>query len=169
MRLENEPSALVGRVVLCMSEKAICSEAATFLNSVLSQAGFSLRAEQAEQGEGCTLEIRGADEALLVADGADLLFALQHIVSQVFSRRGDEAAPIVLDSRNYRTTRERELKLMARHAAERVRKTGQAFTFGPMLSSERRIIHLELASEGELLTESIGEGSARRLKISRKK
>ena len=57
---------------------------------------------------------------------------------------------------------------MARHAAERVRATGNAFTFGPMISNERRVIHLTLAEENDLHTESIGEGMARRLRVSLK-
>ena len=55
---------------------------------------------------------------------------------------------------------------MARHAAERVRKTGLAFTFGAMNANERRVIHTALAAEEDLHTESVGEGSARRLKVS---
>jgi predicted RNA-binding protein Jag len=37
-----------------------------------------------------------------------------------------------------------------------------------MNSNERRVIHLSLAGEDDLYTESIGEGSARRLKVSLK-
>jgi predicted RNA-binding protein Jag len=38
-----------------------------------------------------------------------------------------------------------------------------------MTAAERRIIHLTLAEEAELFTESVGEGNARRLKVSLKK
>jgi spoIIIJ-associated protein len=37
-----------------------------------------------------------------------------------------------------------------------------------MDASERRAIHLALADEGDLHTESVGEGNARRLKVSLK-
>jgi spoIIIJ-associated protein len=57
---------------------------------------------------------------------------------------------------------------MARHAANRVRSTGVPFTFGPMEANERRVIHLTLAEESDLHTESVGEGAARRLKVSLK-
>ena len=58
---------------------------------------------------------------------------------------------------------------MARHAAERVRSSGVPFTFGPMNPNERRIIHLSLADDEQLHTESVGEGNDRRLKVSLKK
>ena len=53
-------------------------------------------------------------------------------------------------------------------AANRVRQTGIAFTFEPMSANERRIIHLTLADSTDLFTESIGEGSDRKLRIARK-
>ena len=34
--------------------------------------------------------------------------------------------------------------------------------------SERRVIHLSLAAEEDLVTESVGEGSGRRLRVSLK-
>jgi spoIIIJ-associated protein len=57
---------------------------------------------------------------------------------------------------------------MARHAAERVRATGREFIFGPMIPNERRVIHLFLSTDDDLSTESVGEGNARRLKVSLK-
>ncbi|MBD0326017.1 MAG: hypothetical protein ICV68_06290, partial [Pyrinomonadaceae bacterium] len=106
--------------------------------------------------------------ALLLNEGGELLEALQHIVNQAFGRALPKGERIVCDVENFRATREAELRAMARHAAERVRSTGVAFTFGPMDPSERRVIHLSLAEESDLHTESVGEGAARRLKVSRK-
>jgi spoIIIJ-associated protein len=58
---------------------------------------------------------------------------------------------------------------MANHAANRVRQTGMPFTFEPMSATARRIIHLTLADSPDLSTESIGEGSDRKLRINPKK
>ena len=71
-------------------------------------------------------------------------------------------------SASFRAMRETELRAMAHHAADRVRSTGLPFFFGPMNASERRIIHLTLADDSDLFTESIGEGNSRRLKVSLK-
>jgi spoIIIJ-associated protein len=68
----------------------------------------------------------------------------------------------------FRATREAELQAMANHAANKVRQTGAPFTFEPMSANERRIIHLTLADSLDLSTESIGEGSERKLRISPK-
>jgi len=49
-----------------------------------------------------------------------------------------------------------------------VRDSGVSFTFQPMNANERRIIHLTLADQEDLYTESIGEGSERKLKVGLK-
>jgi len=147
----------------------VCTQAQDFLNAVFDSAGLELRAHLGEQEEaGCLLNIDGADSSLLLMEGGELLEALQHILNQAFGRMLPREERIVCDVENFRATREAELRAMARHAAERVRTTGIAFTFGPMNPNERRVIHMALATEEDLSTESVGEGNARRLKVSRK-
>jgi spoIIIJ-associated protein len=145
-----------------------CVQSQDFLNAVFSGAGFNLRAACGETTGGCLLNIEGADASLLLNEGGELLEAIQHLLNQAFGRTLPKGERIVCDVEDFRATREAELRAMARHAAERVRATGVAFTFGPMISNERRVIHLALAEVDDLHTESIGEGSARRLKVSLK-
>ncbi|HEX8131125.1 MAG TPA: R3H domain-containing nucleic acid-binding protein [Pyrinomonadaceae bacterium] len=145
-----------------------CQQAQTFLNDVFSGCQLDLSARAAESAEGCLLELDGEDASLLRSEGGELLSALEHLANQAFGRALPQGERIICDVQNFRATREAELRAMARHAAERVRTTRSAFTFGPMNSNERRIIHTSLAEETDLQTESIGEGSARRLKVTLK-
>jgi spoIIIJ-associated protein len=145
-----------------------CLQTQVFLNAVFNGAGFNLSASIGETNDGCLLNIDGADASFLLNEGGELLEALQHLINQAFGRMLPRGERIVCDVEDFRATREAELRVMARHAAERVRTSGVAFTFGPMNSNERRVIHLSLAEEDDLHTESIGEGSARRLKVSLK-
>jgi spoIIIJ-associated protein len=131
-------------------------------------AGFELRAEATEDMTGCILNIEGADSPLVRSEGGELLDALEHFVNQSYGRELAEGERFICDVDNFRSIRETELRAMARHAAERVRSTGLPFFFGPMSASERRVIHLSLAEDGNLYTESVGEGNARRLKVSLK-
>lgn len=146
----------------------VCAQAQDFLNAVFNGAGFDLQASVKETAIGCLLNIDGDDSSLLLSEGGELLEALQHLVNQAMGRELPKGERIVCDAQDFRATREAELRAMARHAAERVRATGTTFTFGPMISNERRVIHLVLADEPDLHTESIGEGAARRLKVSLK-
>ena len=133
--------------------KEVCTEAQEFLNAVFKSAGLKLHADAEDAADGCLLK---------------LLDSLQHLVYQSVARKLPRGERITCDAENFRSTRDAELRAMARHAAERVRKTGAVFTFGPMIASERRVIHLTLADEKDLQTESVGEGPTRRLRVGPK-
>jgi spoIIIJ-associated protein len=145
-----------------------CNSASDLLNSVFEQAGFELKAVAEESETGCFLNIDGADTGLLLNQGGELLDALQHLLNQAFGRTLGKDKRIVCDVEGFRAGREAELRAMAVHAAEKVRSTATAFVFGPMEANERRVIHVFLANEEDLHTESIGEGNARRLRVSLK-
>src|SRR5205814_3341603 len=138
-----------------------CHNAEQLLNSIFDSAGFDLHASVSHSDVSCLLAIDGADSALLLSQGGELLDALQQILNQALGRTLPKGQRIVCDANNYRAAREAELRAMAQHAARQVRTTSSAFVFGPMDSSERRVIHLSLAEEQDLATESIGEGNAR--------
>jgi spoIIIJ-associated protein len=143
----------------------VSNQARDFLNAIFDGANLDLRASDEQTESGCLLNIDGGDTSLLLNEGGELLEALQHLANQAFGRTLPKGERIVCDVENFRATREAELRAMARHSAERVRKTGVPFNFGPMNSNERRVIHVTLAEEEDLQTESVGEGAARRLRV----
>jgi spoIIIJ-associated protein len=144
-------------------------QAADFLNSVFEQSGLQLELEVKDSSDGPVLDFDGPDSDLLQTEGGELLDAFQHLLNQAFGRALGEGQRFVCDVKGFRATREAELRAMAHHAADRVRSTGLAFTFGAMNASERRTIHLALADNPDLQTESIGEGAERKLKVTPKK
>lgn len=146
----------------------ICSKSELLLNSIFESAGFEVTASASESELGCVLMIEGPDSGLLLNQGGELLDALQQILNQAYGRTLPKGQRIVCDADNYRAARESELRAMADHAARQVRATAAAFVFGPMDPSERRVIHLTLAEEEDLVTESIGEGNSRRLRVAPK-
>ena len=145
-----------------------CTKAQELANAIFRGAHLDLQATAAEFEQGCLLSIDGADNGLLLNQGGELLDALQQILNQAFGRDLPKGQRIVCDADNYRAARDAELKAMAQHAARQVRATSSAFVFGPMDANERRVIHLTLAEEADLHTESIGDGNARRLRVSPK-
>ena len=146
----------------------VCQQAEQLLNSIFESARFDVRAAASESELGCTVSIEGPDNGLLLNQGGELLDALQQILNQAYGRGLPKGQRIVCDANNYRAARESELRAMAEHAARQVRATSSPFVFGPMDASERRVIHLSLAEEADLVTESIGEGHARRLRVALK-
>jgi spoIIIJ-associated protein len=146
----------------------VTQQAAEFLEDIFKSTGLQLRVKVKQAVSGEVLDIEGSDAELLQAQTGELLEALQHLINQVFGRSLAPGARLVCDVHGFRATREAELQAMANLAANRVRQSGTAFTFEPMSANERRIIHVTLADSPDLVTESIGEGSDRKLRISPK-
>ena len=142
------------------------NKASDLLNSVFEQVGFDLNTVAEKTATGWFLNITGRDTAILLNESGELLDAVQHLLNQALGRTLGKDERIVCDVEGFRAGREAELRAMALHAAQRVRATASAFVFGPMDASERRVIHLSLSNEEDLQTESIGDGNARRLKVS---
>ena len=107
-----------------------------------------------------TVEFSGPDVSMLLARNGELLLAIEHIAAKILRFEHDEHDRIFFDADNYKILRQQELHMAAEVAIERVRSTGRPFSFAPMSSRERRVLHMELASSG-LTTASSGEGSRR--------
>ena len=145
-----------------------CTNAGSFLESIFQGTGLNIKVAVTETPAECLLDLSGPDAELLQVEGGELLHAMQHLVNQAFGRLLPDGQRLVCDVEGFRATREAELRAMANHAADRVRATGAPFVFGEMNSSERRIIHLTLADCEDIYTESVGDGAARKLRVSPK-
>ncbi len=107
------------------------------------------------------VELAGPDAGLLTQRGGELLRALEHVAAKILRLENDEHDKISFDAENFKALRARELTLAAEEAAERVRRTGQPYSFAPMSSRERRMLHLAFRSYTDLETASSGEGLQR--------
>lgn len=107
------------------------------------------------------VELAGPDTGLLTQRGGELLRALEHVAAKILRLENEEHDKISFDAENFKALRARELKLAAETAAERVRQTGQPYSFAPMSSRERRMLHLAFRAYDDLETSSSGEGLRR--------
>lgn len=107
-----------------------------------------------------SVEFSGPDVPLLLARNGELLLALEHLAAKVLRFEHEDHDRISFDAENFKVLRHQELRMAAEVAIERVRRTGQPYSFSPMNSRERRLLHLALAPSG-LQTSSSGEGARR--------
>src|ERR1700733_612960 len=107
-----------------------------------------------------TVEFTGSDTPLLVARNGELLLAIEHIAAKILRLEPEEHDRISFDAEGFKATRPQELDMMAEMAIQKVRSTGRPFSFSPMSSRERRILHMALAKSG-LPTASSGVGPGR--------
>lgn len=142
-----------------------CQKAENFLTGLLTDLRFDLRVSARENEEGCLFDLSGEDIFLLLNENGEVLDALEVLLFQIYGKEIDRSQRFICDADGYRQIRRAELQAMARFAAQNVRKDGKPFTFGKLNSTERRVIHLSLVEEADLLTESIGDGRERRLQV----
>ncbi|MBT9331813.1 protein jag [Paracidobacterium acidisoli] len=107
------------------------------------------------------VELAGPDAPLLTQRGGELLRALEHVAAKIIRLDQEEHDKVSFDANNFKALRARELKLAADTAAEKVRRTGQPYSFAPMSSRERRMLHLAFRGYDDLETASSGEGLRR--------
>lgn len=112
------------------------------------------------------LDVTGEDLGLLIGRRGDTLAALQYVLNLMVRRRMHSRLTFGIDVEGYRRRREATLNGLARRMADRVRATGQSLTLEPMPPAERRIVHLALADDPDIVTVSIGEGEARKVAIT---
>jgi spoIIIJ-associated protein len=103
-----------------------------------------------------TVEFTGSDTPLLLSRNGELLHAIEHVAAKILRLEPEEHDRIFFDAEGFKANRDRELHLSAEAAIESVRATGRPYSFPPMTSRERRILHLALVKSG-LPTASSGE------------
>jgi spoIIIJ-associated protein len=142
-----------------------CQKAEEFLTDILGEMRFNLRVSSEISDEGCILNLSGGDAPLMLSENGEMLDAFETLLFQIFGRDLDRSERFICDADGFRKTRKAELQAMARFAAQNVRKNDRPFTFGVLNSTERRVIHLTLQAEADLITESVGSGRDRRLQV----
>jgi spoIIIJ-associated protein len=111
------------------------------------------------------LNIVGDDLGILIGRRGQTLDALQFLVRLLASRQTTVKRPIMVDVENYKQRRYDDLRTLALIVASQVKSKKSSLRLEPMAAFERRIIHLTLANDPEVTTESIGEGEARKVVI----
>jgi spoIIIJ-associated protein len=146
-------------------------KAKEILETILAQLGVtaSVACETkppVEGGEGViTLDVSGDDLGILIGRRGQTLSALQYVVRLILAHQTQARVPIVIDVEGYKQRRYEALQALAQRMAEQVKTKGRPFTLEPMLAYERRIIHLALANDPDVTTESVGEGESRKVVI----
>ena len=138
----------------------------TIIEELLSLMGYEPEASAREVGAVLSVEVSVRYGAgALIGSGGDGINALEGIVRRIVQKQIDTPARIVVDVNGYRRERAAELREEVREIANKVKRSGKTYEFMPMPARERRIVHLELASRADVLTESSGEGAARHVVI----
>ena len=134
------------------------------------QAAINIKTPQIatdEEGETNPIifNIVGGDASNLIGRRGQTLDALQYLVRVIISRQTKSRMPIMIDVQDYRQQRYEDLRTLAMNVASQVKTRKTSFRLEPMSAFERRIIHLTLANDPDVITESTGEGETRKVVV----
>ena len=132
---------------------------------LLELADLEVSAEMVLADGRLEVEIEGVDQELLIEDEGQVLLALQHLLPRVVYGQLGRSVPCRLDSGGYQRRKEERLKGLARRVADEVASRGGTRTLRPMNPADRRIVHLTLADDPDVETESQGNGYFKRVNI----
>ena len=139
---------------------------ADFVQDVANAMGLTLTAEIEDTPEATRINLSGEDGGALIRGGGEGLQALQHVVATAFRRQLGEDGRIVVDCNGFRKDKDAELRQMARFMAEKAKSTGMPQELGPLNPYDRRIVHLEIAEDPTVSSESIGDAFMKTVIIS---
>ena len=105
---------------------------------------------------GPTFDVEGDDAGLLIGRRGETLQALQFITRVITNNKTGNRSIISVDVEGYNERRDQSLINLADRVAQRVVRTGRQIELEPMTPTERRVIHMSLAENGNVYTESSG-------------
>jgi len=160
-----ESEIVSGAKPLSPPEADIARVATEVLQTLLRLMGVTCVVESSSAEIPVSLDIEGDDLGILIGRRGQTLSCLQYIVRLMVASRLRAWLPLNVDVCGYKEHRRDSLQRLALRLAEQVKLQQRSITLEPMPPDERRIIHLALADDAEVVTHSIGEGEDRKVVI----
>jgi len=142
-------------------EKPLANDvpAREILEELLRLMGFEAKIEQKVTGEKIVLSVEaGEDSNILIGRRGKNLNGLQYIVNRICTRKNENVKPIVIDIEGYRQRRKDSLESLARRLASKAKSSRREVETEPLSAPDRRIIHMALKEDGDVVTQSRGDG-----------
>ena len=136
-----------------------------FTRETMAAMGFTLDVTVNDTPDGIRVEISGEGGEHLLRRRAEALDALQLIVNTAFRRQLNDDRSFVVDCLDYRKAKDEELRQMTRFMMEKAKSSGPQ-EMGPLNPYMRRIVHLTVAQDPTLSSESIGDAFQKTVIIS---
>jgi spoIIIJ-associated protein len=141
--------------------------ASGLVKNVLTAMGLTLDVEVVDTADAIRIEIAGTGGEVLLKRKAEALDALQQIVNTGFRRELEDDRSFVVDCMGYRKGKDDELRQMTKFTMEKAKMSGPQ-EMGPLNPYARRIVHLTVAQDPDMTSESIGDAFLKTVIISKK-
>lgn len=106
---------------------------------------------------------------LIIGKEGQTISAMEYLLNKMIAKKWPEKVHIHLDAAGYKERQELFLKKQVRELAQRAKTLGRPFSTRPLSSYHRRVVHLALKHDREIITQSRGDGPFKRVQISPRK
>jgi spoIIIJ-associated protein len=137
-----------------------------FTRQTVSAMGIPAEVSIVETADNIRVEISGEGSEALLRKRAEALDALQQIVNTAFRRELKDDRSFVVDCMEYRKAKDAELRQLARFMMEKAKTSGAPQEMGPLNPYARRLVHLTVAEDPLMSSESIGDALMKTVIIS---
>lgn len=145
-------------------QSAAAARIAEWLHGLFERAGLEIEVRTEESEDQIDVGLYGPDAWRASESDGELLDATQTLLGKSLVGRETEKK-IELDAGGFKKQRSSELADRARELADRVRSDGREQLLPAMNPAERRIVHLALQDDADVVTVSRGEGFFKRVAI----
>lgn len=129
---------------------------------------FEILESKEKEEESVEIILNTKDTGVVIGYHGDTLEGLQLVLSLCVARKLGRFVRISIDVGDYKKNRTEWLKTLALETKERVLSEGKEMIIPELKSWERRVVHLLLEKDGEVISESQGEGRDRVLVVKPK-
>ena len=150
-----------------LDEEAFAAVEST-LSELLSAAGFLVETRRKPSREEMVIELIGDDVEPLLASKGEGLNGLEVLTGRIASRKLGRPVYPRLDAEGFRAHQRESLEELAHRSAEEVKRTRRPQLLPPLSPGERRLVHLALAEDPDVETESEGDGFLKRVAVKLK-
>lgn len=130
---------------------------AELLFDITEHFGLEADIEYEERKDHVRYHIEGPDMGVLIGRRGSTLNALQFLIGVINARKKLVDYRVVVDVESYRDRREKQLVDQAKRDAAKVVREGREKVMAAMPAAERRVIHLALAEDEDVVTYSEGK------------
>ncbi len=137
-----------------------------FTKQTITAMGIPAEVAIVDTADSVRVEISGEGSETLLRKRAEALDALQQIVNTAFRRELDDDRSFVVDCMDYRKGKDAELRQLARLMMDKAKMSGAPQEMGPLNPYARRLVHLTVAEDPGMSSESIGDALMKTVIIS---
>lgn len=111
------------------------------------------------------VDFTGEEADLLTEDDGKILQAIEQLLPRMVRGLVGHGLPCSIDCEGFKEDKVNELKELADSAAADAKDSGDEILLKPMSPADRRVVHMALADDPDVETESSGDGFMKRVRI----